>query len=119
MSGVDRRRRWRLAPRTTVVAVMGGAKLDLRHAELEALETTLTIFAVMGGVDVIVPEGVNVEVTGIAVMGAKNENVSHAPARPGSPLIRIDVFAVMGGVNIRSRPAATVGRDGGQPALTR
>jgi hypothetical protein len=105
MSGIDRRRRWRLAQRTNLLAVMGGANLDLRQAELEAAESTLSIYAIMGGANVIVPEGVRVEVTGIAIMGGKNEQISSEPPLPDAPLIRIRVLAIMGGVNIRSRPA--------------
>jgi len=103
MSGSDRRRRWRLAAKTTVVAVMGGANLDLRQAELEAAESELTIYAVMGGVNVIVPEGIDVDVSGIAVMGGKDVRVSDAPVRPGAPFVRIRVYAVMGGVSVRSK----------------
>ena len=35
MSGIDRSRRWRLGPETSVIAVMGGVHLDLRAAEIE------------------------------------------------------------------------------------
>ena len=104
MSGVDRRRRWRLAERTHVIAVMGGANLDLRQAELEAQESTLTLVGIMGGVNVVVPEGVRVEVSGVAIMGSKNERISDTPVLPGAPLIRVRVLMVMGGANIRSRP---------------
>ncbi len=110
MSGVERRRRWRLAQKTNVVALMGGANLDLRQAELEAAESTLSIYAMMGGVNVILPEGVRVDVTGLAIMGSKNERISETAPVRDAPLVRIRVLAIMGGVNIRSRPGGAAYR---------
>lgn len=112
MSGLDRRRRWRLAARTTVITVMGGANLDLRQAELESAHSEIVIVAVMGGANVIVPEGIAVEVDGIAIMGGKNVSAESRRPLPGAPTIHIRVFAVMGGVSVRSRPG-----DAAQPLL--
>jgi hypothetical protein len=103
MAGTHRRRRWRLAARTIVVTVMGGAHLDLRQAELESTESEITIISVMGGCDVVVPEGIDVEVVGFALMGGKNVRLSDARPLPGAPFIRIRVIAVMGGVSVRSK----------------
>jgi hypothetical protein len=105
MAGTHRKRRWRLAARTNVLTIMGGAHLDLRQAELESTESQITIVSVMGGCDVIVPEGIDVEVVGIAFMGGKNVRLSDARPLAGAPYIRIRVLAVMGGVSVRSRGA--------------
>jgi hypothetical protein len=113
MSGIERKSRWRLTARTNVVAVMGGAHLDLRNAELESAESRITIVAVMGGTDVIVPEGIRVEVDGFAFMGGKTVRLSEAEPLPDAPFIRIRVVAVMGGVNVRSKGGA---RRGGLPS---
>jgi hypothetical protein len=103
MSGVDRRRRWRLGARTVVLAVMGGANLDLRQAELEAPHSEILIVALMGGASLIVPDGIAVEVDGFAFMGGKDVRVDQSRAAPGMPSVHIRVIAVMGGVSIRSR----------------
>ena len=103
MSGAERRRRWRLGERTNVVALMGGVNLDLRAAEIEHDEVTLTVVAVMGGANIVVPAGVPVEVSGFELMGGRNERIADVPPLPGAPRIRIRSFALMGGVNIRSR----------------
>ncbi|MQA86221.1 MAG: DUF1707 domain-containing protein [Streptosporangiales bacterium] len=104
MAGVDRRGRWRPAERMNVVAVMGGATIDLREAEVTDPEVTINAVAVMGGIDVVVPEGVRVEFTGFAFMGGRDEHVADVPVRPGTPLIRVRGFALMGGVDVKSRP---------------
>jgi hypothetical protein len=101
MSGVERSRRWRLAARTTVLAIMGGAHLDLRGAEIDGPEATISCFAFMGGVDIVVPEGTDVEVSGFGLMGGVADEVRGEP-RPGMPSLHVRAFAVMGGVAVRS-----------------
>ncbi len=68
MGGAERKGRWRPARRTNVVTVMGGAELDLREAEL-ADEVVITAVTVMGGIGIVVPEGVSVDLGGFALMG--------------------------------------------------
>ena len=58
MGGGDDKGRWRIGSRCTVVNVMGGADLDLREAVIESAETVITVFSLMGGSDIVVPEGV-------------------------------------------------------------
>jgi hypothetical protein len=106
MSGVEKTRRWRLASKATVVAVMGGVELDLRRAEIESSMVELTCITVMGGIEIVVPEGVEVDLTGFALMGGKSLNVRDTPTRPGAPLIRIAGYAFMGGIEVRSRSGA-------------
>lgn len=104
MGGVDRRGHWQPARNTTVITLMGGASLDFREAMLPAGATEITIIAVMGGAEIIVPPGMQVDVGGLAIMGAfeHTENVSGPPA-PDAPLLRIDGFVLMGGVEVQVR----------------
>jgi len=103
LGGTDKRGRWRLAKDTNVVCVMGGADLDLRNAELEDLDTTLTVVAVMGGVEIIVPEGVDVDVGGFAFMGGKEFRPGKTVPPPSAPSIRIRAYAFMGGIEVKTR----------------
>jgi class 3 adenylate cyclase len=102
MSGSDHRGRWHPAPVTNAVAFMGGCKLDLRQAELEGPELVINAVAFMGGIDVVVPEGIQVEMTGIALFGSKDCRVPDVRPLPGSPVVRVRVFALMGGVTVRT-----------------
>jgi class 3 adenylate cyclase len=81
---------------------MGGVTLDLRQAEIEGSELIINAVAVMGGIEVIVPEGIHVEMTGIALLGGKDCRVTDVPPVPGSPVVRVRVFALMGGVTVRT-----------------
>jgi hypothetical protein len=103
MGGADRRGRWRPAPRTRVVAVMGGADIDLREARIEGPVIEITAITVMGGIDVIVPEDVEVELGGFALMGANESPRDPGPSHDGAPLVRIRAFSLMGGVSAKRR----------------
>jgi hypothetical protein len=107
MGGAERKGRWRPALRTIVVTVMGGAELDLREAEL-ADEIAITAITVMGGIGIAVPDGVSVELSGFALMGANGGPRDKVPPLPNAPVIRVRAYALMGGVSIerkRSRRA--------------
>ncbi|HWC39885.1 MAG TPA: adenylate/guanylate cyclase domain-containing protein [Acidimicrobiales bacterium] len=103
MSGSRRTGRWRPQPRTRAVAIMGGCELDLRQAEIDGDELVITAVAFWGGVDIIVPEGIDVDLTGVPIMGGKHLNVRDAPLTPGAPRVRVRAFPVMGGVHVRSK----------------
>jgi Cell wall-active antibiotics response 4TMS YvqF/Domain of unknown function (DUF1707) len=104
MGGVDRRGAWTVPRRWRVIAMMGGAQLDLREARFPAGVIDLEVKAVFGGVQIIVPPGLAVEVHGTAIMGGF-QNVNRAPAHPdpGAPLLRVHGIAIMGGVDIHMR----------------
>ena len=100
MGGADRRGRWRVPRKLGVLSLMGGADLDLRQAQIEHDEVTITIFSIMGGTDVYIPEGIEVDVSGITLMGGTDEHGPDAPPRPGTPLIRVRAFTLMGGTDV-------------------
>ena len=105
MGGAERRGAWAPAPQTYVVALMGGVVLDFRHAQLAPGVTELTVVAIMGGVEIIVPPGLHVESSGIGIMGGfGHAGQSRFPIDSTTPVLRINGLALMGGVEIRDRP---------------
>jgi len=104
MGGVERRGAWTVPRRWRVIAMMGGAQLDLREARFPAGVIDLEVKAVFGGVQIIVPPGLAVEVHGTAIMGGF-QNVNRSPAHPDpdAPLLRVHGIAIMGGVDITMR----------------
>ncbi|HVF31936.1 MAG TPA: adenylate/guanylate cyclase domain-containing protein [Acidimicrobiales bacterium] len=102
-SSSQRKGRWRVEGSTTAISFMGHATVDLRQAEVVGDEVTITAIAFMGGVDVIVPEGIEVVVQGVPFMGANQTAIRDVPVIPGSPLVRVRGFPFMGGVTVRSR----------------
>jgi class 3 adenylate cyclase len=103
MSGHSTRGRWRIGKKTNAIAVMGGCDLDLRRAEIEGPEIEITAVAFWGGIDVIVPEGFDVELRGFSFMGGRSIRLRDVPIVPGSPRIVVRGFAVMGGIDVKSR----------------
>ncbi len=104
MSGNDRRGRWRVAPRCTVLNVMGGCNLDLSEAELASRETVLNVYTVMGGGEVRVPLGFEVHVSEFALMGGNDVKLGEEVAGGTGPVIRIRLVSIMGGCSIRRGP---------------
>jgi hypothetical protein len=103
LGGTEKRGRWRLGRETKVVCVMGGAELDLRNAELEALDSTLTVIAVMGGAEITVPEGVDVDVGGFAFLGGREFRPGKTVPPPSAPSVRIRAYALMGGIEVKTK----------------
>ena len=112
MGGSARRGRWSPARKNYSVSVMGGSELDFREATMGPGVTELQIFAVCGGVDVIVPPGLNVESHGIAIMGGFEQQVDeyHNPDLH-TPTLKITGVAIMGGVDVRVRHPGETARD--------
>jgi Domain of unknown function (DUF1707) len=100
MGGAERKGRWRPARRINVVALMGGAALDLRHAETGGAEIVINAVTIMGGIEVIAPEGIDVELSGFALMGGNSGPKDTSPVPPGAPIVRVRAYSLMGGVGV-------------------
>jgi hypothetical protein len=104
LSGAQRAGPWLVPPSYTAVAILGGVELDLRHARFTAAEVTIRAFCLLGSVSITVPEDMDVDVSGIGIMGAFDHRAS-GPGAPGAPRLRIVGFAMLGGVEVNRRPA--------------
>ncbi len=112
MGGVQRHGSWTTARHTRVVTIMGGAVLDFREARLLPGTTEVSVFALMGGTQIIVPPGLAVEMDGHAFMGGF-EHMERAPAEPDPerPVLRVSGFVIMGGVAVETRLPGESERD--------
>ena len=104
--------RWRLPRRVRVLNVFGSAHLDLREAILgtEALaEHVVTIEGTcwFGEVTVLVPEGVEVEMTGACVFGSRQARLAPVPRLAGTPVVQVRLSVVFGEVSVRSAGPGT------------
>jgi hypothetical protein len=102
--GVERHGAWTVPAHLRVMAILGGASLDLREAKFLPGVTEIQVVAVMGGVQFIVPPGLSVEVSGTAVMGGFG-HVDRAPSQtdPERSVLRVHGLAIMGGVAVETR----------------
>ncbi|WP_149184808.1 DUF1707 domain-containing protein [Streptomyces sp. TRM49041] len=101
--GFGRRGRWSVGRAFTAFALCGGGDIDLRDADFEDREVVIRCFPIMGGVDIVVPEDLHVEVTGFGFMGGFDDRGAGG-GTPGSPRVRITGFALMGGVDVKRKP---------------
>jgi Domain of unknown function (DUF1707)/Cell wall-active antibiotics response 4TMS YvqF len=102
MSEARRSGQWVVPSVYVGFAFMGGVVLDLREARFSEREVTIQAYALMGGVDIIVPEDIEVDVSGIAFMGGFDHRAT-GPGVPGAPRVKIVGLALMGGVDVRRR----------------
>lgn len=112
MGGVERKGAWRVPTKLRAFAVMGGAEIDLREAIFSPGVHEISVYTLMGGVEIIVPPNVAIECDGAGIMGGF-ESVNRAPVEPDPerPLVRIRGIALMGGVEISTRLPGESKRD--------
>lgn len=107
MGGCERKGRWRLGRKAIALNIMGGSDLDLNEVELADEHVELTVLSIMGGSDIRVPHGLNVDVSEFALMGANGIDI--ADDRPPSPrpVLHLRLYSVMGGTDVRRGPKLT------------
>jgi hypothetical protein len=103
LSGFERKGRWTMPRRFSCFAFLGGGEIDLREANFADREVAINCVAIMGGLQVVVPPGVEVVVRGIGVMGAFEHPRDDGPPEPGAPRVVIGGFAFWGGVGVERK----------------
>jgi hypothetical protein len=112
LSGLERRGVWVVPQHLTVTCFMGGADLDLRQAQFAAQEVVITVNAIMGGADIKVDPHIHVVMEGTSIMGGySGPSDNTAELDENSPVVRIRGFALMGGVDVKRKPAPGGSRD--------
>jgi hypothetical protein len=91
---------WVVPPRMNVRSVLGDCHLEMHKAIIGQHVTTIDAKVRFGSVTIFVPDGIDVRMSGRAVLGAKSSELRGEP-QPGAPVIvvRCDVFC--GAVTVR------------------
>jgi hypothetical protein len=99
---VSRAGSWRPLQRLVPVAVFGDVELDLREADLTAVpgDVTITAVAPFGDIQVLVPDGVHVELGGLVVFGSKKVQVRSVPPTPTTPVVRVKAWSLFGSARV-------------------
>ena len=100
LSGLKRKGKWKPARSSKLMVFMGGVDLDFSEVQLPPGETEIEFFCVMGGIDIFVPPGINIELNGMPIMGGI-DNKTHNDYNPSFPSLRIHGFVFMGGVDVK------------------
>jgi hypothetical protein len=97
--GVTRRGRWRVRKKIQALALFGGMDLDLRDAIFEAPVVEISGFWCFGGLDIKVPEGIDVQDHTAGIFGGTDVRDIGDPV-PGAPTLVIKGVALFGGVSV-------------------
>ena len=101
--GASRKGEWVVPEQLTAFAMFGGVELDLTQASFARAVSEIIAVAVMGGVEITVPEGLTVQVDGVGIFGGFDQK-AEGPGEPGSPVLRIKGAALFGGVEVKRKP---------------
>ena len=80
-----------------LVAVFGGVDCDLRDAIIDH-DCTIEIAAVFGGIDMILPKDVNVQINTVSLFGSVDDMTK---PNPGAPTVYIKGACIFGGADIK------------------
>ena len=87
-----------------VTAIFGGADIDLRKSELAREGAVLNLTVAFGGIDILVPEGWKVMVTGIPIFGGWSNKTKEYEENLLSdrPVLKVRCVAAFGGIDIKN-----------------
>ena len=80
-------------------AILGGLSIDLRDAKITD-DIVLELTAVLGGIDIFIPDNVRVEIiSGVPVLGGFEHKINRNAI--SGPKVRIKYTAVLGGIEVK------------------
>jgi hypothetical protein len=97
--GATRTGKWRVRKNIQALALFGGIDLDLRDAIFEAPVVEISGLWCFGGLDIKVPEGIEVRDQTAGIFGGTDVSNIGDPA-PGAPTLVIKGVSLFGGVSI-------------------
>jgi hypothetical protein len=98
MGDIKRSGAWVVPPECRFRSAMGSIKLDLREATITASEVVIDAFTPFGTIDLVVPEGVEVDARSTGKLKQQA-----GPATPGAPRIVLKGGTVFGTVKVRHK----------------
>jgi len=103
MSGFQRQGPWIVPRRLRTRLFWGGGVLDFRDADFAPGVTEMHVFCMMGGLQIIVPPQLAVDVEVASIMGGVGERHASRAPDPGRAVLRISGTVIMGGLDIQTR----------------
>ncbi len=94
---------WRARRHLSNLTLFGGSEFDFRQASFASDVIEVNILCAFGGVEMIVPPGVNVRNEAVALFGGTN--LRQIDPAPGGPTIVLKGIVLFGGINAVCRPA--------------
>lgn len=82
--------------------MFGDIDLDYRQATTPVGKVAISAIAPFGNIEVLMPDGVQVDVGGFTLFGSKKIAVANATANESSAVIRVRGFTLLGSLKVRS-----------------
>lgn len=99
-SGTDRRGPWTVPEELRLITVFGGADIDLTDARFTGRTLRIKQLCAFGGVDISIPEHVNVVVKSFCIFGGTSNRAPGNPD-PAAPNIIIEGCVIFGGLDVK------------------
>lgn len=93
---------WRAADSITGIGIFGDVSLDLRGAYVDSAEVVIRTWLIFGDAELIVPEGIEVDLNGFTLFGDRKLDLAPVPRIPGTPRIRLLAFSIFGDAHVRN-----------------
>jgi hypothetical protein len=94
--------RWRIAGRSSVLALLGSCNLDMRHSfvdeEQERLRMKVTV--VLGSATFLLPHGAEVRPSGLSLLSASSVDVPEHDEEADLPMLDIEWTSILGRLRI-------------------
>lgn len=98
--GVERKGRWRVRRKSRAITIFGGAELDMTEATFDAPVVEIEVFAMLGGIDVTVPDGVVIRNECGSILGGVSASGGDTTPPPGAPVVVLKGLTILGGVDV-------------------
>lgn len=85
----------------SVTTILGGAEIDLRDAVF-AEDTRIDLTSVLGGISIMVPENVHVELSGFPILGGWEDNTRKSDIDEEMIVLNINCLTILGGAEINN-----------------
>ncbi len=120
LGSVERRGQWAVSGSSGALAVLGSVVIDLRDVVLPPGITVIQVSAVLGSIEIIVPPNLAVESDGTSILGSF-EGIQRVPRDPDpeAPVLRVQGRAVLGSIEVHTRPPESRMARAALPAKTR
>jgi hypothetical protein len=101
LSGLKRRIESQNFQGGKATSILGGIELDFSQARLAEGRAAVELTAILGGIEVRVPQTWRVEVEGQPLLGGIEDKHTFAPGTETAPTLHLKASAILGGIEIK------------------
>ena len=83
-------------------AVFGGCKIDLRDAQIQGSEATMSTYAIFGGVEIRVPDDWEIVIHNTSIFGGIADHTRQPSRGPGTKTLILDGVTIFGGTSVKN-----------------